>query len=274
MRNFLKLSGHALVEIALLLSIIPSAAHAKNIATQKQATHASGVTLHISTSKTTFYVGEVIPIDLNFSSSFPHRYLLNLASYDRSGRMNYDKFTVTPDTGWTDPLRSYFNSFAGFLGGGLSNSEFLSEKPAKISLQLNEWIQFTAPGKYSVTVESSRVGEYSTNTANPSGEGTFVTSDTLFFTIVPATPEWQRATLQQALMDLESSQPVTATESLRQRGAKTLRYLGSPDAAREMARHLRGRENDPDFDLMFGLVASPEAGMGRLPSQQLAGLVV
>jgi hypothetical protein len=51
-------------------------------------------------------------------------------------------------------------------------------------------------------------------------------------TIVPATPEWQRATLQQALKDLESSQPVTDPESPRLRGAKTLRYLGSPDAVK------------------------------------------
>jgi len=267
MRNFLKLSAHTLLEFAFLLSMTPSGTHAQNIGAQRQAAHISGATLHISTTKSTFYLGEVIPIELNFSSSSPHRYLLNLARYDRSGRMSHDKFNVTPDAGWTDSLRSYFNSFAGTLGGGLSNSAFLSETPTKINLQLNEWIQFTAPGKYAVTVESSRVGEHSTSTANPYGDHLSVTSDTLFLTIVPATPEWQRATLQQALKDLESSQPVTDPESPRLRGAKTLRYLGSPDAAREMARHLRGRENDPDF--MFGLVASPEHEVARAEMRRL-----
>lgn len=231
MRNFLNLSAHALLEFAFLLFMTSSGAHAQNIDAQKQAAHTSGATLHIFTTKSTFYLGEVIPIELNFSSSSPHRYLLNLARYDRSGRMSHDKFNVTPDADWTDPLRSYFNSFAGFLGGGLSNAAFLSETPTKITLQLNEWIQFTAPGKYAVTVESSRVGE-PTSTANPYGDHMSVTSDTLFLTIVPATPEWQRATLQQALKDLESSQPVTDPESPRLRGAKTLRYLGSPDAVK------------------------------------------
>lgn len=37
----------------------------------------------------------------------------------------------------------------------------------------------------------------------------------------------------------------------------TLRYLGSADAARELARHLRGDGNQVDWICMFGLIGSP-----------------
>ena len=57
---------------------------------------------------------------------------------------------MEPDSGWSDPLKSYFSSFAGFMGGGLINFEFLSETPIRIALDLNEWVRFELPGKYRV----------------------------------------------------------------------------------------------------------------------------
>jgi hypothetical protein len=90
-----------------------------------------------------------------------------MARYDRSGRMSYEQFSVNPDGSWGDPLRSYFNSSMGWMGGGLTGFEFLSESPTKISLELNEWVQFNRAGKYRVTVQTSRVGEISGGSLKP-----------------------------------------------------------------------------------------------------------
>src|SRR5260370_11293645 len=86
----------------------------------------SEVQLRISTSSAKFYTGEVIPLDLAFSSAIPKRYQINLARYDRSGRMSYEQFIAEPKEATRDPLYLYFNSTAGFLGCGLTNFEFLS----------------------------------------------------------------------------------------------------------------------------------------------------
>jgi hypothetical protein len=92
-----------------------------------------------------FQLGEVIPIELSFTSSVPKHYQLNMARYDRSGRMNYETFRVTPQEGTRDPLQMYF-AFGGFIGGGLTNFQFLSREPATIKLVLNEWVNFERPG--------------------------------------------------------------------------------------------------------------------------------
>lgn len=105
-----------------------------------------------------FRIGEVIPLDLLFTGVVPKRYQLNMASYDRSGRMNYEIFGVSPREGTHDPLRTYF-AFGGFTGGGLTGFDFLSAEPRTISLVLNEWVSFDRPGVYRVNVSSSRVND-------------------------------------------------------------------------------------------------------------------
>ena len=66
------------------------------------------VLLNVTTrqNKTSFHVGEVIPLKLAFTSSIPNTFQLDAASYDRSGRMNEEKFVVNPAIGWDDPLAS------------------------------------------------------------------------------------------------------------------------------------------------------------------------
>jgi hypothetical protein len=72
----------------------------------------SEVNLHVTIKggNREFRLGEVIPLELSFVSRIPKQYQINMAAYDRSGRMSYEQFVVKPDGGWRDPLRSYFNS--------------------------------------------------------------------------------------------------------------------------------------------------------------------
>jgi hypothetical protein len=50
----------------------------------------------LATSQREFRIGEIIPLRLAFSSKIRNRYQVNAAQYDRSGRMNYEHFAVSP----------------------------------------------------------------------------------------------------------------------------------------------------------------------------------
>ena len=83
------------------------------------------LSLRVATGQNTFHIGERIPLELSFSSSEDNRYELTMASYDRSGRMNFEDFVVSPKIGWADPLGSYLANRSG-LGGGLRGIAALS----------------------------------------------------------------------------------------------------------------------------------------------------
>jgi hypothetical protein len=76
--------------------------------------------------RTLYHVGERIPLTLSFTGPENKRFETNMASYDRSGRMEYEEFNVTPASGWVDPLHVYFGSSGGYMGGGLTSFAPLS----------------------------------------------------------------------------------------------------------------------------------------------------
>jgi hypothetical protein len=223
----------------------------------------SGVQLILSSSQTKYYLGEVIRLDLAFSSTAPKRYQINLARYDRSGRMNYEEFVVEPKEATQDPLQLYFSSIAGFLGGGLTGFEFLTLFPSVIHLNLNEWVRFERPGTYRVYVVSRRVSD-SNASSQPTGEPTEIKSNWIEVSIVPPDPSWQQQELtkiRQVLQSGTAPNPV-ASDEVRQAAITQLRYLGTEAAARELAKNLRGEDNHPDFECMFGLIGSPRRDAG------------
>jgi len=99
------------------------------------------VQLHLSVAdkRREFHIGEIIPIKLAFHSRVRERYEVDQAQYDRSGRMNYEHFGVTPSDGAVDPLAEYYRS-GTHMGGGLRGFAFLTGKPWSIRLNLNEWV--------------------------------------------------------------------------------------------------------------------------------------
>ncbi|MDQ2950094.1 MAG: hypothetical protein M3Y27_29850 [Acidobacteriota bacterium] len=122
----------------------------------RESSAATDASLRIITrnSETKFQRGELIPLDLSFTTGSTKRFSINMAQYDRSGRMRWETFAVNPSEGTTDPLAIYFNAFRGFLGGGLTNFQYLSAVPIQIHLQLNEWVRFDQPGTYRVSVSA------------------------------------------------------------------------------------------------------------------------
>src|SRR5580692_3576267 len=233
---------------------------------------APAVQLIISSKSTQFYAGEIIPLDLAFSSSVPQRYEINNASYDRSDRMNYEQFIVDPKDATRDPLYFYFNSNGFFMGGGLTSFDFLTASPKIIHLNLNEWIGFDHPGTYRISVISHRVGD-SVAADQPSGNPVEVQSNSIEIKIVAPDPGWQAAELANIRQVLDHSPPAEpdAPDQPRQAAMARLRYLGTESAALEMARRLRGDGGNSDVECMFGLIASPHRDAGLAEMNRLFG---
>ena len=219
--------------------------------------------LHLSVSKKEFRGGEVIPLDLSFTSSTPERYQVSLASYDRSGRMSHDQFLVEPREGTSDPVELYFNSAWGFLCGGLFSIKVLSKSPITIHLDLNEWVRFDRPGVYRLTVVSHRVSD--TQASNyPQNAGIVLKSNPVELHIISADSAWQHNEFKRIVAALSQTglSGGDMGNDPKQTARKALRYLGTEEAAREMARRLRGEDNQADWDYMFGLIGSPHRDAG------------
>ncbi len=78
----------------------------------------------IATNQREFHIGETIPLQLSFSSTVKDHYQVNMAQYDRSGRMNYDRFEVSPANGAVDPLPTYTGGM-----GGPTTFKYLTPEP-------------------------------------------------------------------------------------------------------------------------------------------------
>src|SRR6188508_31886 len=103
------------------------------------------LTLRTADGRKQFHPGETIPIELEFASTIAGRFVVDGATYDRSGRLTIDTYKITPDRGVVDPLLDYLASFGDFLGGGIRGMGVLGDKPFVVKLQLNEWFRFDEP---------------------------------------------------------------------------------------------------------------------------------
>src|SRR5258706_726070 len=167
------------------------------------------VVLQVSTAsdRSEFHIGETIPIRLSFSSAVKNRYQINMARYDRSGRMEYEQFSVSPADGAVDPLASR----PGGIGGGLTTYKFLSAEPSTITLNLNEWLRFTRPGEYELAVTSLRVGMKDPSRAVGESPVT-ARAHPVKLRIVPATRAWQKAVFDEAVAALDQPRSGTPQE--------------------------------------------------------------
>lgn len=225
-------------------------------ASQKQAAgqNPPGVSFVVRTKggQTRFRQGELIRLELAFSSSLPDTYHLDSATYDRSGRLEIDAFHLDPQDGASDPLRDYFDFRSWTMGGGLRGNPKLEAKPYVVTADLNEWYRFDRPGSYRLYVTSGRVGR---GRLGGGGEIT-VASNLIEFEVVPAEAAWAKQTLAQAVGVLDSRTDHHAA-------CRVLRFLGTEDAAREMIRRFDGSDTESgcEFEYDFGLRSTPHRAL-------------
>src|ERR1041384_1991529 len=213
---------------------------------QAAAQNPAGVefTLRLADGKTKFRQGEIIRLELVFSSSTSGKYTLNNRSYDRSGRLEMDDFHLSPADGFVDPLHDYFyeSVYGGFMMGGLFSTPKLEAKPVVITEELNEWFRFDRPGRYRLYVSSPRIGKglYDFNSKPLAAP-----SNMAEFEIMPADREWLKQKLAEINEALDGQSKVQ--DQARRSVCRQLRFLGSEDAARAMVRRYQGHDRECDF---------------------------
>ena len=183
---------------------------------------------------------------MSFASSRTKAYRMNAATYDRSGRLDMDKFHIDPETGFVDPMRGNL----GGIGGGLSTSPELDKKPRVINYEINEWFRFDEPGKYRLYLTSPRVSRI----GNREGaDAIILTSNAVEFEINPADKDWQEKELQRIVKELDAKDPKPG----RQAACRALRFLGSKAAALELVRRYGDSDSECSFQYYAGLISSP-----------------
>jgi len=213
------------------------------------------LTLQLQAGPARFRQGGIIRLDLSFSSTSPGRYRLDAAGYDRSGRLHLEEFHLDPGTDVADPLWEYFAAYARW-GGGIRQEPLLKEAPETLHLDLNEWVRFDRPGTYRLYVTSRRVAGVSSSNSEAafSGVATPVSSNVVEITIDEADARWSGPVLADAIRDLDTG----TSDVARKAACRTIRFLGSPAAAREMARRYDPNDRPCNSELMFGLIGSPQ----------------
>jgi hypothetical protein len=251
--------------ILALLCLVLSAS------SQNAAPIDTNVILHISVAseQNQFHIGERIPLELSYSTAVKDRYQINMAQYDRSGRMEYEHFRVAPEDGAVDPLANRM----GGIGGGLTGFKFLDAQPWTIKLNLNEWVRFTKPGEYSLNIDSNRVSARDSASALGASPIT-LHSNEIKLKVIPATREWQAKVFKQAVAALDEPDPQNPTQREQHTKSKraaleTLRFLGTPDSIRELTRRMRGEDQGGlDYICMLGVAYSPLPDVARSAVQE------
>ena len=223
------------------------------------------LTLRLPDGRRRFRPGEIIPIELEFNSSVSKRFVVDGATYDRSGRLTIDELRIEPADAVTDPMLDYFASSAGSIGGGLRSMGVLGEKPYTVKLDLNDWFRFDEPGTYNLSLRSRRVADEAQTAATPQSVVP-VESNSVSFEVLPRDHAWEASELGAALQILDSK--TSAVD--RRTGCRMLRFLATDAAVDEMIKRYDDGKWDCDFEYMTGLFGAPNRS--RVVRQLEAGL--
>jgi hypothetical protein len=208
------------------------------------------LTLRLAGERRQFRPGETIPIELIFDSRVPKRYVVDGATYDRSGRLTIDEFRLSPMSLVIDPMLDYFALSGAYIGGGLRSTGTLGGTPYTVRLELNEWFRFDTPGAFTLSVRTSRVTDEMDR--KPGSQPILpVESNAVTFEILPRDPRWEEGELERARQILAGPRRVQWRT-----GCRILQYLGTNAAIDEMVR--RYDEEECRFDFMAGLFGAPD----------------
>jgi hypothetical protein len=224
------------------------------------------VNFEISLTKRTFFLGEMIPVQLVFTSTRPDGFTADGRTQDRMGRLNWvDEYIVEPADLVADPLKGL--PYAGGGLGGLSGGPaVLSPKPFVIERTLNEFVRFREPGAYRLHALTRRVRRIVEQPVSspPSlplmrrSEPLEVVSNVVQFEVLPAPAEWVNQQIAAAVetLDAPAAWNDGAARQRRIQAGNVLRYLDTPEAAATLARRM-GEGNDVEsFSFHLGVLGS------------------
>jgi len=224
--------------LTLLIGVGPSLA-----ASPASTTVDAALTVRLPARKSTFAMGEIIPLELEFCGRAGPDYYFSTATGDRLA-LSRERYEVTPAGGSDDPMAELLSS-VGIAGSVLSGWHPLDGSPLILRVHLNQWVRFTKPGSYRLVVQSTRLERYSREPAPT------LTSGPVTLDIETAKPEWAAAEMARAVAALDGRGPLTPRE-----GAAILQHLGTKEAALALVSHYGTGGRERHLEWLAGLVAS------------------
>jgi hypothetical protein len=218
----------AFLGVAILFFILASAAPAQmSVAGPIQP---GPVTLQLRTAngQSQFHRGEVVRLELVFSSAERRAYSI---PEECTPRETY-RYSISPPA--LDRAVEVDAAMSMFFGNchGFSSQADPGEKPIVLRQILNDRYRIEIPGTYSVSVKSNKLG-FPLN------------SNALQIEVLPSDASWEQSEFERANALLAERYGSETWEE----GCEVLRYLETPQAEVEMARR-EGKQMQPcDFDI-------------------------
>jgi hypothetical protein len=214
--------------------------------------------------RTQFQIGEAIRLQIRFEAGGPGAYFAApVPSLRRSRLQAPDTFSVTPSGGAVDPLADVYavSDDPGVIAGVLpSPIPFDTAHPAVTTRDLNEFVVFRKPGRYTIRLATTRVA------------GRTLTSHPLTLRILPRDEAWAARQLVSARAALQAMRPdqlpPDPLNDHRRDSVRTLRYLETENAARVLAAFW-GHNLAVDEEIRIALWASPHRALIRSELERL-----
>jgi len=176
--------------------------------------------LRLDGGRVQFHMGEVIPVELIYSSPEHREYD---AFEDCTPRMTY-RFEAVPPS-FFDRSHELDAALMMDLGTGChggSQKVDPGASPFVIQQVLNDWFRMDTPGKYQISVTSGRLGFA-------------MTSNSVGLEILPSDSAWEEAELKRAISLIGFAQGAGTPRGAE--GCRILRFLETEASEVEMARH-------------------------------------
>ncbi|MGB8130663.1 MAG: hypothetical protein WCG81_12795 [Candidatus Angelobacter sp.] len=205
------------------------------------ADETSGLTMDFRTTSgsTVFHIGEVIPIQVSFSSTKVHRYLApcNLFWHPGFGFpqcyfVTPWQFTITPAQGWQDRRLDLIPLTDGGPTFDVATRN-LTREPVMNRETLSDLVRFSQPGKYKVR-QTVEIALDDHKPQHKPGDGpktkTVTVSSELAIRIVPVDTDWEQEIIRKGVETFSACRNPDVQPENRE-AAKAFCYLGTPNAA-------------------------------------------
>jgi hypothetical protein len=193
----------------------------------EQLARAQDVSLEVRTrdGRAEYRLGEPIALQMVFTST-NKQYVVDTSFHHPAPQRSQDDFLINPEEGTGDPMEDFHRAMAKmrvFDSGGLRGIGLLRSDPISLDLYLNDYVRFSKPGRYVLTLRDRRVSAVRRSSDEPAQVIELI-SKPLGLTILAADAEWQKQQLDSALEALKKRPGVNAV------ACRTLTSLGTAEA--------------------------------------------
>ena len=193
----------------------------------EERARAQDVSLEVRTKdgRAEYRMGEPIALQMVFKST-NKQYVVDTSFRYPALQGSRDDFLINPKEGTGDPMEDYRRAISKvgmFDGGGLQGIGPLGSDPVLLDLYLNDYVRFSKPGQYVLTLRDRRVS-VARRSWNELPQVIELISKPLTLTILGADAEWQKQQLDSALEALKKRPGVNVV------ACRTLTSLGTAEA--------------------------------------------